>query len=711
MTVSTTLPPHIQKAASPIQTGNDTFALIGNPNTGKTSLFNALTGLRQKIGNYPGVTVEKKCGFFFSQHGKKLPLVDLPGSYSLLTNAPDETIFRDVLLGRIPEMEAPEKVVCVVDASNLRRSLYLLQLIAELGKPTVVALNMMDQAKQKGIKINIKALENYYGVPFIPCQANKGIGLMQLRLAMSRTDLPAPKPNLQLPDYIEQSVHQLSQALGSTAFPGEALIRLLLGPFEEDPEYIQNITLNQIEALQRKSPKWISELIQVRYQSIETSIDLSVKATTPNKKTFTEKVDSVVLHPLWGWVSLLAIMGTLFGAIFSLSSYPMQGLEWLIESTSTLTRNLLPESHLQSLVADGIIAGVGNVLLFLPQILLLFFFIGVLESSGYLTRAVFLLDRVMRRVGLQGKSFIPLLSSYACAVPGIMATRTLHSSKERLATVLVAPWMSCSARLPIYLLMITTMLPSRQSSPWLKAGILLGAYAAGTLAAFSIAWLLRKTLLKGPPSETVFELPPYHMPCWKNIFLSMYDKARLFVKKAGTFILGFSIIFWFLTAYPRNDALPKEERINHSYAAKLGHLIEPAIEPLGYDWKMGMCIISSFAARELFVGTMAITYNVDPSSYSPTDNDLLDHQEGERSTLSKALLAQKRLNGTPIYTTLTCLSLITFYIFALQCTSTLVMVRNETKSIRWPLFQFIYMTLTAYLAALAVYQGGTLLGF
>lgn len=707
MSVATTLPIHIKGAPAALVASDDTFALIGNPNTGKTSLFNALTGLRQKIGNYPGVTVEKKCGFFFTHHGKRTPIIDLPGSYSLLTTAPDEAIFRDVLLGRIEGIDAPAKIVCVVDASNLRRSLYLLELMAELGKPTVVALNMMDQAKQKGLKINIKALEAHYKVPFIPCQANKGLGLTELRLAMSRPQLQVPKVSLNLPDYIKSTVEKLSQRL-NTSLPGEALIRLLLGPFECDSKHTQNLTLHLIESLQKENLCWVSDLIQARYLFIEEGFKRSVQETNPNKKTFTEKLDSIALHPFWGWVTLLTIMGSLFWAIFGLSTYPMRALEWMVENTTSLTKAFLPEGHLQGLLADGIIAGVGNVLLFLPQILLLFFFIGLLESSGYLTRAVFLLDRVMRRVGLQGKSFIPLLSSYGCAVPGIMATRTLQSSKERLATIMIAPWMSCSARLPIYLLMITLILPAGQSSSLMKAGILLGAYAVGTFAAFSVASILRKTLFKGPPSETFFELPPYHMPCLKNILLGIWDKAKVFVKKAGTFILGFSIIFWFLTAYPRQDALPKEERINHSYAAQLGHLIEPAIKPLGYDWKMGMCIISSFAARELFVGTMAITYNVDTSTEIAKNKE---SNNSGKSALSGALLAQKRADGSPVYTTLTCLSLIAFYIFALQCTSTLVMVHNETRSIRWPLFQFLYMTLTAYLAALAVYQGGTWLGF
>lgn len=632
-------------SSTPLNRTPRVIVLAGNPNSGKSTIFNALTGLRQKVANYPGVTVEKKTGQFRGLHGEAMEAVDLPGSYSLDSRSPDEAIAADILTGKRKDHEAIHAVVSVVDASNLERNLYLTLQLIEQGLPVVVALNMMDVVEAQGARLDAEALSRHLGVPVIPMAASKGRGFVELKTALSR-------------------------AVPASRRPSSAGGRESAGT------------------------------IEARYRKIREICDRVILRPADQGGTLTERIDSVVTHRVWGWVVFLAVISLVFYSIFAIASWPMDMIEAGTSAAGFWLSGHLPDGLLRSLLVDGVVAGVGGVIVFLPQILILFFFLGILEDTGYMARAAFIMDRVMAKVGLHGKSFIPLLSSFACAIPGIMAARTVDNPKDRLATILVAPLMSCSARLPVYALMIALLLPQGEASAWERAGVMLGMYLLGTTAAFLLAWLFKKTLLRGGSSMLVLELPPYRMPSLWTIVLRMWERARVFLSQAGTVILALSIVLWALVSFPRSsdpDALPSEA-LAHSAAGWVGRAIEPAIAPLGYDWKIGIGLIASFAAREVFVGTMAIVYNVG-------DDD------GGGETLREILSSQQRPDGQPVYTPLVCLSLMIFYVFAMQCMSTLAVVRRETNSWRWPIFQFLYMTTLAYGLCFLVYQGGLLLGY
>ncbi len=657
-----------------------TYALVGNPNSGKTTLFNHLTGLKQKVANYPGVTVEKKEGCCYSQHGERMRLIDLPGAYSLSAHSPDEEILQKVLLGNIMDLAKPDRIICIIDANNLERTLYLAIQVIELGLPTILVLNMMDVVRRKGLSIDIKKIEKILGVPVVPTQANKKETLLALRIAMSQQHLPRPRPlNLDIPEKLKEAVVRIQHALPVNWSFGEAFLLLAGTNRHKETSLLETKTLvnEWRDLLDTELPQWRSKIIQARYSLVESIYKQAVLQKSEHKKSTSERLDNILLHPIWGWATLLLVLGFLFWTIFSLSEYPTNWISSGIEAFSNYTTSLLPPGPLRGLIIDGAIKGVGSVLVFLPQIMMLFFFIGILESTGYLPRAAFLLDRIMGKVGLPGKAFVPLLSSYACAIPGIMSTRTLPSRQDRLATIMIAPWMSCSARLPVYLMMISILIPRSEYSSYLKTAILLGIYALGTFSALAVAWCFRKTLLKGKGSFAVMELPSYRLPCWKNITTEMIQRAMLFVKRAGKIILAFSIILWFLMAYPQTKTF-EPIQLEDSYMGQVGKIIEPIITPLGYDWKIGIGLIASFAARELFVSTMSI----------------VNHD-----------------NAHILFTPLTCLSLIVFFIFAMQCMSTLAVVQRETNSWRWPIFQLLYMTGFAYLAALIVYQTGIFLGY
>ncbi|MEX0322513.1 MAG: ferrous iron transport protein B [Puniceicoccaceae bacterium] len=691
-------------------------ALIGNPNSGKTTLFNALTGLRQKVGNYPGVTVEWKEGIFYSQHGHPVRILDLPGSYSLNARSPDERILVEALLGRIADLPEPTAVVCCIDASNLERNLYIATQAIELGLPTVIALNMMDVARRRGMKIDVEHLEKRLGVPVIPCEASNGIGIMELRLALSQHPLPHPTLKMEKPALIHDAVDDLLPVLPprekreSILARGEA--RLLLSS-DEDPglggPVWTRVMLWQLR-FDREMPGWRSEWITSRYAWIGEVMKESVKRFNPNKMTMTERVDNFLLHPWIGFPVLGLVMGILFYSIFTLAVPFMDmidgGIGWLGEMASAV----MPDGQVKNLVVDGILGGVGGVVIFLPQIIFLFFFISMLESTGYMARAAFILDRVMSRVGLHGRSFIPLLSSYACAVPGIMAARTIESPKDRLVTIMVAPFMTCAARLPVYLVMIAALLPSGPGHATQKSLLLLFLYFIGTIVALLTAWFFRKTLLRGPSPTMVMELPPYRLPNWHSVLREMFDRAWMFLKRAGTIIFALSILLWFLMNYPHmeDETLPADaagvelvdtepaSAVEGSFAGMLGRTLEPVFAPIGYDWKITMGVLSSFAAREVFVSTMAIVYRVD---------------EEESDSVVQAFRDARREDGSALFTPLTCLSILIFFAFALQCISTVAVVRRETMTWRWPVFQFVYMFAFAWLMAFIVYQGGQLIGF
>lgn len=661
-----------------------TYALIGHPNSGKTTLFNHLTGLKQKVANYPGVTIEKKEGCCYSQHGERIHLIDLPGAYSLSAHSPDEEILQNLLLGNIPNTQIPDRLLCIIDASNLERTLYFALQIIELNIPTILVLNMQDSLEQKGLSINIPKLQSLLGIPTILIQANKKETLLPLKIIMSQPHLPKPTPlPLNISEKLKEAVIRIQHALP----PHWTFEKTLL--FLSNNINHNNITHHLNNPLESKTlihewrtllnselPQWRSTIIQARFQLVESIYKQCVQPTLHQKQPLSKQLDSILLHPLYGWITLITLFTSLFWTIFSLSEYPMNWIHSGINTLCQFLDNTFPQGPLKSLIINGAIQGVGSVLAFLPQIALLFLFIGILESTGYLPRAAFLLDKIMKKVGLPGKAFIPLLSSYACAIPGILATRTLPSRQDRLATILIAPWMSCSARLPIYLMIINILVPKTQYATFLKTTALLSIYLLGTLTALAIAACFKKTFLKGNNSLAIIELPPYHPPCWKNIFTEIFQRTLLFIQRAGIIILCTSIILWFLMSYPQTNPL-EPTTPNNSYIGQIGHIIEPIIQPLGYDWKIGIGLITSFAARELFVSSITLVYE----------------------------------NTQPPWSPLTCLSLLIFFIYAMQCASTLAVVYKETNSYRWPLFQLLYMTTFAYLSALLTYQLGLFLGF
>lgn len=626
---------------SAVVSTNLTFALVGNPNCGKTTIFNALTGLRQKIGNYPGVTVEKKVGSFFTQHGEKRDLIDLPGTYSLVPQSPDERVTRDTLLGLQSDTAAPDRVICVLDASNLERNLYFATQVLEVGLPAIVVLNMMDMAAAKGEKIDVALLSEHLGCPVVAATANHSDGLLALRLALSQPVQPNLHPRTDFSDS-------------------------------------ENVS---------------EEAISARYDYIGQIANGVTSYSDVHADDRTDKLDAVLTHPVWGWVVFLGLMGFMFWSIFTFASYPMDFIDAAFSKLAGFIQNTIPTGDLRDLLTDGVIAGVGGVMVFLPQILILFLFIGLLEDSGYMARAAFIMDRVMSRVGLHGKSFIPLLSSYACAIPGIMATRTIESPRDRLATILVAPFMSCSARLPVYGLMISTLIPGGTASAGQKAGLMMLMYLLGTAAAFFFALLFKRTFLRGEPPPLVLELPPYRLPGLFTVLQHMLSRAKAFLTRAGTLILGLSILLWFFSTFPKTDA-----GLSGSFAGRVGHFIEPVLTPLGFNWKIGIGLIGAQAAREVFVSTMGIVYSIDGA-------------DKNTEPLRLALLRDHWPDGRPVFTPLVAICIMVFFVFSMQCIATLAVVKRETNSWRWPAFQFFYMTTFAYVATFVLYQAGRALGF
>lgn len=648
------------------------IALAGNPNAGKTTLFNALTGLRQKVANYPGVTVERKEGFWKLSRNETARLIDLPGLYSLDAASPDEQIARDVLTGKLPDLPAPDVIVAVVDATNLERNLYLVTQLLEYKIPVVVALTMTDLAEKQQLEIDAKKLSFLLQTPVVAVTASRKSGLVEL--AKKALDAAGSEP--QIPSELDSIVS------------------------ESENGKIFN-----------------------RYNFISGVFQESVKHKSSFEKNFSEKIDGILTHRVFGLLILIGILLLVFQAIFSWANVPMDLLEQGFGALGDFVRANLPAGLLNDLIVDGVIAGVGGVLVFLPQILLLFLFLSLLEDTGYMARAAFLLDRLMRGVGLHGKAFVPLLSSFACAIPGIMATRTIENPKDRLATILIAPFMSCSARLPIYGLMIATFFTGQTVLGFVSLGavLMLSMYALGIVVAIIVAFILKRTLLKSPPPPFVMELPPYRMPNLRTVFQNMLTRAGLFLKRAGTTILAISIILWALTAFPRTAEVQSQTEIiqtvsneqanaggqetaeavqlENSYAGKLGHVIEPVIEPLGFNWKIGVALIASFAAREVVVSTLSIIYNVGKDANEESD------------TLIQAVRNAKNADGSPTWTPLTALTLMVFFVLAMQCMSTVAVVRRETNSWGWALFMIGYMTVLAYVAAFLTYQGGKLLGF
>ena len=697
------------------------YALVGNPNCGKSTLFNALTGLKQKIGNYPGVTVERKVGTAYTQHGQPLTLIDLPGAYSLAARSPDEAVTRDVLLGRRADTPMPDRIVCIADATNLERNLYLVHQILDLGRPVILVLNMMDLAAQAGLTVRTARLEHELGIPVIPCEAANGKGILELKLALSRHEIPLPRHAWDIPAPLASAVAELQASLtandGKTPLVARAEALLLLTDI--DPVRVAGSTPlspGTSRILDTWKARWTADkidcsglLVSARYDAIghlarETVIHPAGGAQAnagSSVLALSDKIDSVVTHPVWGWFIFGAIMAGMFFAIFTLAGIPMGWIESLMTFVSEHVSAWIPAGALHDLVIDGALAGVGGVIIFLPQILILFLFIGLLESTGYMARAAFIMDRVMSKVGLNGRSFIPLLSSYACAIPGIMAARTIEEPKDRLATILVAPFMSCSARLPVYLLLIAALVSANEVPVGTQVGLMLLMYCLGTFGAFFFAWLFKKTLLRGAPPLMIMELPPYRLPRLRDVLLQMWERGFIFVKRAGTVILALSIVLWFLANYPKPpEGTPKTEALAHSYAGRAGHALEPLIAPLGFDWRIGIGLIQSFAAREVFNSSMGVIFSVEETGDEAAD----------RTGLRDAVRAAERPDGTKLFTPLICLNLMVFYVFAMQCISTIAVVKRETGGWKWPLFQLGYMTSVAWLACFLLYQIGHALG-
>ena len=782
--------------------------LTGNPNCGKTTLFNALTGLRAKVGNYAGVTVERKEGKLLDAPAELgIRVLDLPGTYSLSPQSLDEQISRDVLLNRLPELPAPAVVVVVVDASNLQRNLYYATQVIELGYPTIVALNMIDVAEANGHQIDAAALRRLLGVPVLPLVASTGRGIPELKreviaaLRGTATECVSSLRFGALPPAVDREITKLAEILAGnrngnrTRERAEALLLLsnenaaTSSTEHYGPAILQAVAAAR-QQLEQEGIDWRGAPIEARYGSVMEIQQAAVTETQVDQENFSDKLDRILTHKVWGTLIFVVIMAVMFQSIFTFAQVPMDLLKNLVGSFGELVGRLLPPGDFRSLIVDAGIAGVGAVVVFLPQILLLFLFIGFLEDTGYMARAAFLMDRLMSKVGLHGKSFIPMLSSFACAIPGIMATRTIESPKDRLVTILVSPLMSCSARLPVYALLIGACIPHRQIFGFfgLQGLTMLSMYLLGIIVALLMAWLFKKTLLKGETPMLIMELPPYKRPLLKVVVRHMWDRSKLFLRRAGTVILGVNILLWFLATYPRNHAvdarfdarraqlvtqlfpgeknpavlarlttelsdyqlldtnsapnltpgyrptapagvsgkpapekmalwspaqvgafeqfqnLGKEEageRLRNSFAGMLGRGFEPIIAPLGFDWKMGIGIVASFAAREVFVSTMATVYNVGNVEDSGSSIQMLE----------QTMRDQRRPNGLLVYTPLTAVALMVFYVLALQCASTVAVVRRETNSWKWPLFQWAYMGALAWCLAFLTYQGGRLLGW
>ncbi len=810
--------------------GGLTIALAGNPNCGKTTIFNALTGLRQKVANYPGVTVEKKTGKC-ALAGGNATIIDLPGTYSLVSRSPDEVVAMEVLRGLRPGTPAPDAVIVVVDASNLQRNLYLVSQLIELGRPLVVALNMMDIARRRGIDVSAELLEKELGVPVVPVVGHKREGIKELKEAVLKARI-APMPDWPLPQVLRDELVAVGAGLLEIGGSGQSAVgsgegkklevgsekqegslsvvsgplsvalgnaspttdngprttdkeqltpsqlatrnsqlcscrlaeRLLVG--DNGPDLREIAGKEGVKTLVEASRARLAALgidamqadIEAHYRWIETvagrvssSVDelaaMGVAGTgdtlsyeTPKKRHLSDRADAVLIHKVWGLVIFGLIMGLLFVTIFWLAKPVMDGIKEGVDSLGKFTAGHMSEGPLRDLVKDGIFAGVGAVVVFVPQIAILFFFLAVLEDSGYLARAAFLMDRLLAKVGLHGKSFIPLLSSFACAIPGIMATRTIEDRKSRLATILIAPFMSCSARLPVYTLLIGTFFATYGAM--VQAGIVLALYALGIVAAALTAWFFKRTLLKGPTPAFILELPTYKVPQISQISRQVYSNTWSFLAKAGTTIFVLSIVLWALMYYPhfsneraatlaaefKKTAVEKDrteffsgaesityrlpperereidgdaekyvgaEQLRQSIAGRFGHLIEPAIRPLGYDWKMGVGLVGAFAAREVFVSTIGIVYSVGDPGEETTD-------------LAKAMREDTYTAGPragkPVWSVPVALSLLVWFVLAMQCMSTLAIVRRETGGWGWPMFMLVYMNALAYVVSLGVYQ-------
>jgi ferrous iron transport protein B len=688
---------------------------VGNPNSGKTSLFNALTGMHQKVGNFPGVTVDKKTGTTSISETFTGNIIDLPGTYSLYPKRMDEWVSYRVLLNQDRDIHADVCVV-VVDASNLKRNLLLCSQILDLKRPMVIALTMVDLARKKGILIDLSALERELGVLVVVVNPRKQKGIAQLKKVIEQTALNTEKipardfiNNYDLAQKPIEGVKNILPEISDYAAVHFLINHEGFALSDTMQEQIENIeTAQAFNATKTQA----TEILQ-RYARIRHIMQTAVSEPDPMQQTIlTDKLDNILLHRKWGYLILLAVLFVLFQSVFWLAQYPMTWIEMGFSTTSSWLSTVLPESWWSDLLINGILAGLSGILIFVPQIMILFGLITLLEDSGYMARISFLTDRLMRTVGLNGKSVMPLISGFACAVPAIMSARNIENRKERLLTILITPLMSCSARLPVYTILIGLVIPNHYIFGFLgiQGLVMMGLYLLGLLMALLVSFIAKWFIHIKEKSFFILELPTYRSPRLKNVGQTMVNKARIFVTDAGRIIMIISLLLWGLSSYgppKRMAAIEKKYRIEHivspdkqiaykaaklenSYAGILGKAIEPAIKPLGYDWRIGIALVTSFAAREVFVGTMATLYSV-----GDTEQDLM---------LRDKMARAKREDGRPLFTLATGISLMIFYLFAMQCMSTLAIVKRETRTWKWPVIQFLYMTGIAYLMSLLAYQ-------
>ena len=615
------------------------FALIGTPNSGKTALFNALTGSRQKVANYPGVTVERKSGAVTTPSGRSIRIVDLPGTYSLRARSPDEVVTRDVVLGRLQAEAAPDLLLCVADATNLRLSLRLILELKRVGRPLLLVLNMIDIAKRRGVEIDTDLLSRELGVPVVTAAAVRRGGTDDL---LSRLDAlasveglqPSPDPNWQVP------------------------------------------STSELRAGQREADRIIK---------------LAVKMPA-KPDTLTTRLDSVLLHPVFGLVFLLVLLFVMFQAVFSWAQPLMDVIEGGFDALGALVQTWVPEGLLQSFLKDGVISGVGSVIVFLPQILILFLFILLLEDLGYMARAAFLMDRIMGGAGLHGRAFIPLLSSFACAIPGIMATRVIDNPRDRLTTILVAPLMTCSARIPVYTLIIAAFIPNKQVLGFfgLQGLVMFGLYAAGIISALAVSAVAKFVFWRDDPTPPfMLELPDYKLPQPRSVLIGLYMRAKMFLTRAGTTIFSMMVLIWFLASFPRPPAGATDPAIDYSLASIIGHALEPLLAPIGFNWQIAVALIPGMAAREVAVAALGTVYSI----------------EGGKEAAEQ--IGQALANK---WTLATALAMLAWYVFAPQCASTLAVIKRETGSWKWMWVTFFYMLTLAYIAAFITYHAALALG-
>ena len=681
-------------------------ALVGNPNCGKTAIFNLLTGLNQKVSNYPGITVEKKEGTVYAQGDKTFNLLDLPGTYSLSAESFDEQIVSDQVLSWAKGENPPAVIVSVVDASNLSRNLYLTTQLLDLDIPMIVVLNMMDQLKDSS-QIEIQKLKKELGVSaVVPISAKMNWGLDALKSAIQKSLVNLAQTNHQS-QWINQDISDQIKLLiepdfSSSKFAAAHALRRIsrnesLNGDDSHIEAIRNSILelgyntDTLEATLRY--KWIDGILPFVQPKIRTKIQ---------KETPSERWDKILTHPWMGPAIFMAILYFIFQSIFTWASTPMDWIQAGIDNISIFVLSNMSPGMLRDILVEGIIGGVGAIVIFLPQILILSFFLTVLEDTGYMARVAFMLDKSMTKMGLHGKSILPLMSAYACAIPGIMSTRTIDSWKERLVTILILPLMSCSARLPVYTLLISAFIPPITVGGYfnLQGLTLVVMYFLGTVTALIMAKIFSRFIKEKSSSSFVMELPPYRVPITRSVIRQVFIRGKLFLVNAGKIIMAISILLWFLASFPKVDSsLTDINPIHHSYAGKIGHAIEPVIRPLGFDWKIGIGLLTSFAAREVMVSTMATIYNVEDRG-----DETVNLREAMRNDVDEK-------TGVPVYTPLIALALMVFYVFAAQCMATFAIVRQETNSWKWPLFMIAYLTILAYAGAFIVYRGGLLLGY